>query len=73
MNSIEAEGIYHEAEILLIMRALEVFGDSETAGRWMREPNPALANKTPLTVIQTPEGLGEVRNILGRIEHGVIS
>jgi putative toxin-antitoxin system antitoxin component (TIGR02293 family) len=63
----------HEAESLVLIRALEVFGDGERALQWLREANPALKNETPIRVIQTAEGQREVINILGRIQHGVIS
>lgn len=56
-----------------LVRALEVFGDSESAQRWMQQPNPALANRTPLRALQSEDGRVEVLNILGRIEYGVIS
>ncbi|MEP6540032.1 MAG: MbcA/ParS/Xre antitoxin family protein [Bryobacteraceae bacterium] len=63
----------HAAESTVLLRALEVFGDSERALKWMREANPALKNHTPLHAIQTDDGRKEVLNILGRIEYGVIS
>lgn len=63
----------HEEESAVLLRALEVFGDSERALQWMRENNPALKNEPPIHVLHTEEGRREVLNILGRIEHGVIS
>jgi len=39
----------------------------------MREKNPALGNQPPIRVIQTEAGRKAVENVLGRIEHGVIS
>ena len=39
----------------------------------MHEPNPALGNQAPLTSIATEDGCRAVIDILGRIEHGVIS
>ena len=62
-----------DAESEILVRALEVFGDSERALGWLRESNPALNGATPLRSIHTRAGREEVRNILGRIEHGVIS
>jgi putative toxin-antitoxin system antitoxin component (TIGR02293 family) len=62
-----------EDESSVLLRALEVFGDSQRALKWMRESNPALKDDTPLHAIQTDEGRREVLNILGRIEYGVIS
>lgn len=63
----------HETESAILMRALEVFGDSERAIQWMRESNPALKYEPPIRVIQTEDGRREVLYILGRIQHGVIS
>lgn len=63
----------HETESLILIRALEVFGDSDRAIQWLRESNPALQNEAPIRVIQTDDGRREVLNILGRIQHGVIS
>ena len=71
MPGTEDEGV-HEIESTVLLRALEVFGDSLRALKWMREVNPAL-NDTPLHAIQSDEGRREVLNILGRIEYGVIS
>ena len=39
----------------------------------MHEPNRALKNKVPVHYVQKEEGRREVMNILGRIQHGVIS
>lgn len=72
-NHDDRKELNYQEETLVLMRALEVFGDSENAERWMREANPALDNRTPVSALQTPDGRREVTNILGRIEHGVIS
>ncbi|MGA2601525.1 MAG: MbcA/ParS/Xre antitoxin family protein [Bryobacteraceae bacterium] len=63
----------HEAESEVLIRALEVFGDSKRAIEWMRESNPALHEESPFRAIQTTSSREEVLRILGRIEHGVIS
>lgn len=63
----------HEIESAVLLRALEVFGDSGRALKWMRESNPALNGGTPIRAIQTEEGRRQVLDILGRIEYGVIS
>lgn len=71
-SSIAAEA-GHEAQSAVLLRALEVFGESDRALNWMRESNPALSGDTPLHAIQDEQGQREVLNILGRIEYGVIS
>lgn len=57
----------------VLVRAREVFGESERALQWMRESNPALNGETPIRAIRTEDGQREVLDILGRIQHGVIS
>lgn len=64
---------FHEAETATLLRTLEVFGESTRALAWMRENNPALQDQPPILAIRTEEGRREVLNILGRIQHGVIS
>lgn len=52
-------------------RAAEVLG-SRAAGRaWLTRPNPALGGRTPLSLLDTSLGWAEVKQVLGRIEHGV--
>jgi uncharacterized protein (DUF2384 family) len=52
-------------------RAIEIFGTREKAMRWLRTPVRALGNQTPMSLLQTPEGLVRVRDTLGQVEHGV--
>jgi uncharacterized protein (DUF2384 family) len=66
-------GACQETESETLLRALEVFGSSDRATEWMRVENPALGNQPPIRVIQTEAGRKAVRDVLGRIEHGVIS
>ena len=51
-------------------RAAEVLGSKRTARAWMRTPQHALAEKVPLEILATPEGVKEVLNLLGAIEDG---
>lgn len=55
----------------MIARAIEVLGSKEKALAWLRSPVPGLDEKRPLAVIDTAEGRRRVKDILGRIEHGV--
>ena len=52
---------------------LSVFEDSARFDRWMRKENRVLANKRPVDILNTASGMIEVRNLLGRIAHGVYS
>jgi len=67
----EARGLPDYAPLFL--RVLEVFGESGLALSWLHEPNPSLSGRTPLEAAKTDLGRAEVLDILGRIEHGVIS
>ena len=52
-------------------RATDVLG-SRAAGRaWLTRATPALGGKTPLSLLDTSLGWAEVKQVLGRIEHGV--
>lgn len=55
----------------LLNRAGEVFGAAEKARRWLTRPHHSLDGRSPAEAAQTEEGLKKVRNLLGRIEHGV--
>lgn len=51
----------------------EVFEDTEKFNNWMFEPNNALGGLAPFEVIDNQFGRDEVKNIIGRIDHGVYS
>lgn len=53
--------------------AEEVLGSPARAGRWLREPNPALGDTPPLRWLDTDLGAKEVEQLLSRIAHGVYS
>ena len=53
--------------------AEEVFEDGARAHRWLKEPQRALGNRTPLALLATEAGAREVEDLLGRIEYGVFS
>ena len=53
--------------------AEEVLGNPVRAGRWLREPNPALGDTRPLRWLDTDIGVKEVEELLIRIAHGVHS
>ena len=51
-------------------RATEVFGSREKAMRWLETEVPSLGGRTPLSLIADAEGMAEVEDVLGAIEHG---
>ena len=55
-----------------VIAAAEVtFGSREKAGTWLRRPTIALADESPLDLLDTDEGAREVETLLGRIAHGI--
>jgi putative toxin-antitoxin system antitoxin component (TIGR02293 family) len=55
----------------VLNRAADVLG-SRAAGRaWLTRATTALGGKTPLSLLDTSLGWAEVKQVLGRIEHGV--
>lgn len=57
----------------LFLYGTEVFGDTSNFFKWMTLPNTALGGMEPGDLIELPGGPDKVRNLLGRIEHGVYS
>ena len=51
----------------------EVFGDMRRVSAWMRKPNRALGDTTPLSQMDTDVGVRQVESVLGRIAHGIVS
>ncbi|PIE73334.1 MAG: hypothetical protein CSA20_04435 [Deltaproteobacteria bacterium] len=69
---------YEESERLyrlqrLIEKAVQVFGDIETARIWLKNRAYGLGDRSPLAFCRTEIGAREVENLLGRIEYGVFS
>jgi putative toxin-antitoxin system antitoxin component (TIGR02293 family) len=55
-------------------QAVELFeGDNAAALRWLTAPRKALEGKTPLAYARTELGAREVEDLIGRLEHGVVS
>lgn len=67
----ESDRLYRMARIAA--RATEVFGEIEKAARWLHRPNRALGGYPPVRLVRTDLGSRQVEQVLGRIEHGVIS
>lgn len=48
-----------------------VFGDPEKSARWLRKPNSALSDRTPLELLKSEAGALAVDELLGQIDHGM--
>lgn len=57
----------------LFLYGLEIFGSQEAFFKWLTLPNTALGGMQPQQLIDIPEGVSKIKDILGRIEHGVYS
>jgi putative toxin-antitoxin system antitoxin component (TIGR02293 family) len=55
----------------VIASAEETFGSRENARAWLRRPPAALADESPLDLLDTDEGAREVETLLGQIAHGI--
>ncbi len=57
----------------LFLLGTEIFGNKESFFKWLNLPNVTLGGMEPRELVNVPEGVSKVREILGRIEHGVYS
>jgi len=57
----------------LFLYGSEVFESQENFFKWMNLPNTALGGMEPLELVEIPGGVSKVKDIIGRIEHGVYS
>jgi len=68
----ESDRAYRLAVILAA--AVELFeGDEKAARRWLNTPAKALGGATPVSYLDTEAGADAVRDLIGRLEHGIIS
>lgn len=57
----------------LYQMGITVFGTSASFREWIASPLLALGGKKPLEFLDNDTGISIVRDLLGRIEHGVYS
>ena len=53
-------------------RATEAFDDPDKAMLWLQEPNLRTGNRSPISILGTPNGLQTVEYVLGLIQYGII-
>ncbi|MGE0770313.1 MAG: antitoxin Xre/MbcA/ParS toxin-binding domain-containing protein [Cyclobacteriaceae bacterium] len=66
-----SERLYRLAEVIALGQ--EALGDGETFKEWLHRPLPPLDGHKPLEMMKNTIGLELVKEILGRIKHGVYS
>ncbi len=73
-SQLETEIVKYQSEIYLRqakIHALDVFGDSDTVENWLEEKNPSLEGATPAELLNSPDGLERVIDLVNAITHGV--
>ncbi len=71
LNRMVSEHILQLAEVAA--RGVEVFGDKAAFLAWLHHPNTALANHTPMSLLNSRFGAEMVVDELGRLEHGIVA
>jgi putative toxin-antitoxin system antitoxin component (TIGR02293 family) len=57
----------------VIAEADRVFGNSDKADQWLRQPNQNFSQQAPLALLKSETGAVVVENLLGQIDHGHFS
>jgi len=57
---------------MLYQYGVEVFGDKDNFNTWLNARSVALGGMVPKDLLDTKFGISMVRDVLGRIEHGVL-
>ena len=68
LDSAASERVVRVADVTRL--AEETFGEREAARQWLKSANRALGGATPLSMLDTEPGAGEVRRILSSINYG---
>jgi putative toxin-antitoxin system antitoxin component (TIGR02293 family) len=72
LSSAESERVLRISRVF--ERATSLYeGDQNSARQWLETPIPALDNQRPLDLSRTEPGAREVEDLIGRIEHGIVS
>ena len=70
--------VEHSGKIYMLVKVLDATkslfdGDMPVVIKWLNSPARALGEECPLQMLSTPIGAEAVLDLIGRIEHGVIS
>ncbi len=57
----------------LFLYGSEIFGGKDNFFKWLNLPNTALGGMEPQELVDIPGGVSKIKDVLGRIEHGVYS
>lgn len=70
-NTQESDVMYRLA--LLLKLASELFQSETRALDWMKQPVYGLAGKRPIDMVATTVDFEQVKDLIGRVEHGIFS
>jgi putative toxin-antitoxin system antitoxin component (TIGR02293 family) len=71
LSASAGDRLYRLVRIFSITR--DVLEDNASARDWLHQPQIGLGGRVPLDFIRTEAGAREVEDLLGRMEHGVVS
>ena len=71
ISFVQGDRLYRMARVLA--KAMQLFGDNKMAVDWLKTPRRGLGGKIPLDLMETEAGAQEVEDLIGRLQHGVIS
>lgn len=72
LTGVESERLFRLSRIF--DRTVALFdGDVAAARAWLQSPNRVLDQQSPLAMVESEIGAGEVEDSIGRLEHGVFS
>jgi putative toxin-antitoxin system antitoxin component (TIGR02293 family) len=71
LDAVESDRLYRIARVAA--QAVSVFGVEDKATTWLQRPNRALNGELPIRLLDTDVGARQVEDVLGRIEHGIVS
>ncbi|WP_227520298.1 MbcA/ParS/Xre antitoxin family protein [Marinobacter sp. LV10R510-11A] len=69
-NAAYLRSLRHKA----LAESVEFFeGDVEAAERWLSTPVRGLGYQTPNDMLSSETGIEQVRTLIGRLEHGIVT
>jgi len=71
LDMIYSVKLFEIAELFLY--GSDVFESEENFFKWLKLPNTAIGGMEPIELLEIPGGVSKVRDIIGRIEHGIFS
>lgn len=71
LNPIISENLLQIIEVIKL--GYEVFEDHDNFLEWLNNPNKSLSQMKPVNLLKFRAGSALVRNLLGQIQHGIVS